>query len=200
MSQLNLPNDPPVYLAVGDAEALLAQGPAKPAARRQQRRLDGLYALGLALVVAALLVPLAIPLVLKRNAVVRGMEHMATVEPMAAPLRKKLDELHQLSKLSEALSADREHSLPLASAIEKLAATLPSDTWLDRLESSDRQVRMMGLTTDATELMARLSKVPEFSDLRTTAPTVRDEGQNRERFSFQFTWRDAAATAGVAAK
>ena len=75
------------------------------------------------------------------------------------------------------------------------AQALPSDAWLDRLEASDRQVRMMGLTSDATELMARLSRVPEFSELRATAPTVRDEGQNRERFSFEFTWRDAAAGA-----
>ncbi len=197
LAQLNLPKETPVYLALGDAQALLAQGPAKLAVRKQQRRLDGLSFTGLALIATALLVPLTMPLVLKRNAVVRGMSHMTTVEPMAAPLRQKLDELHQLAKLSEALDADRQHSLPAASAIERLAATLPTDAWLDRWEASDRQVRMMGLATDATELMARLSKVPEFAEVRTTAPTVRDEGQNRERFSFEFTWRDAAAGAAV---
>ena len=195
LANLNLPPDAPVYLSRSDAQALLAHGPAALAVRKQQRRLDGLSFAGLALVALALLVPVVMPLVLKRNAVVRGMSHLATVEPMAAPVRRKLDELHQLSTLSGALAADRQHSLPVATALERLAQALPSDAWLDRLEASDRQVRMMGLTSDATELMARLSRVPEFSELRATAPTVRDEGQNRERFSFEFTWRDAAAGA-----
>lgn len=198
LAQLNLPSDAPVYLPRGDVEALPVQGAAKVAVRNRQRRLDALSFAGLTLIALALMVPALMPLVLKRNAVLRGMSHMATVEPMAAPLRQKLDELHQLSKLSEALRTDRGHSLPVASVIDRLAEALPSDAWLDRLEASDRQVRMMGLAPDATELMGRLGKVAEFSELRTTAPTVRDEGQNRERFSFEFTWRDASA--GVTAK
>jgi general secretion pathway protein L len=198
LAQLDLPVGAPVYLPRGDAGALPMQGPAKLATRQRQRRLDALAGAGLAVVAIALAVPAVMPLVLKRNAVVRGMSHLAAVEPMATPLRQKLDELHQLSKLSEALAVDREHSLPVASVVERLAEVLPSDVWLDRLEASDRQVRMMGLAPDATELMTRLSKVPEFAELRTTAPTVRDEGQNRERFSFEFAWRDASAA--VAAK
>ena len=194
-AELNLPADAPVYLARGAAEALPAQGAAVQGARQQQRRLDAMAVGGLCVVAAALMVPAVMPLVLKRNAVVRGMSHLTTVEPMAAPLRQKLDELHELGTLSSALDAERQHSLPLASAVERLAQVLPTDAWLDRLEASDRQVRMMGLTPDATELMARLSRVAEFGDLRTTAPTVRDEGQNRERFALEFTWRDAATGA-----
>ena len=111
---------------------------------------------------------------------------------------ERIFELHQLAKLSEALTAEQQQSLPAASALDRLAEKLPEDAWLDRLEASDRQVRMMGLASNATELMTQLSKVPEFAELRTTAPTVRDEGQSRERFSFEFTWRDAAS--GPAAK
>lgn len=198
LAQLALPADAPVFLARDAGRVMLAQGPAKAAALHQQRRLDALAFAGLALVMVALMVPAVMPLVLKRNAVVRGMSHLAVVEPMAAPLRQKLDELHQLAKLSEALDADRQHSLPPASAMDTLAEAIPEDAWLDRLESSDRQVRLMGLAPDATGLMARLNRVPEVSELRTTAPTVRDEGQNRERFSFEFTWRDARAADGVA--
>ena len=197
LAQVQLADDVPVYLAQGEGQALLTQGAATTAQRRQQRRLDGLAAGGLVLVVLALMVPLAVPLLLKRQAVVRSMAHMTTVEPMAAPVRKKLDELHQLAKLSEALTAEQQQSLPAASALDRLAEKLPEDAWLDRLEASDRQVRMMGLASNATELMTQLSKVPEFAELRTTAPTVRDEGQSRERFSFEFTWRDAASGAGA---
>ena len=196
--QAQLPDDAPVFLAESEGRALLARGPATSASHRQQRKWDSVALGVLALVVAALMLPLAVPLALKRQAVVRGMAHMSAVEPMAAPVRKKLDELHQLAKLSEALTAERQQSLPVASMLNRLAERLPDDAWLDRLEASDRQVRIMGLASNATELMTRLSRVPEFGDVHTTAPTVRDEGQNRERFSFEFGWRDAAS--GGAAK
>ena len=65
-------------------------------------------------------------------------------------------------------------------------------------EKETRRGAVLQLASNATELMTQLSKVPEFAELRTTAPTVRDEGQSRERFSFEFTWRDAAS--GAAAK
>lgn len=196
--QAQLPEDAPVFLAESEDRAVLARGPATSERNRQQRRLDAVALGVLALVVVALMVPLIVPLALKRQAVVRGMAHMSAVEPMAAPVRKKLDELHQLAKLSEALAAERQQSLPVASTLNRLAERLPDDAWLDRLEASDRQVRIMGLANNATELMTHLSKVPEFGDLHTTAPTVRDEGQNRERFSFEFGWRDVAG--GGAAK
>ncbi|MFD1710186.1 PilN domain-containing protein [Ottowia sp. GY511] len=195
LAQVQLTDDAPVYLVQGDEQALLARGAATALQRRQQRRLDGLAIGGLVLVALALMIPLSVPLLLKRQAVVRSMTHMTTVEPMAAPVRKKLDELHQLAKLSDALTAERQLSLPVASALNRLAEKLPEDAWLDRLEASDRQVRMMGLASNATDLMTQLSKVPEFAELRTTAPTVRDEGQSRERFSFEFTWRDAESGA-----
>ena len=198
LAQLQLPEDSPVYLAHDEAEALLVQGSATLAHCREQRRFDALTLGGLLLLLAAVSVPVAMPLVLKRQAVVRGMAHMATVEPMAAPVRQKLDELNRLASLSDGLTAERQQSLPVASVLDRLAEALPADAWLDRLEASDRQVRFMGLTPNATELMTRLSRVPEFSELRTIAPTVRDEGQNRERLSVEFTWRDAPN--GVAAK
>ena len=195
LAQLQLPEGAPVYLADEGGTALLIRGSVWDGHRRAQRRLDMLAAGGVALVTVALLAPMAMPLVLKRQAVVRAMAHMETVEPMASPVRKKLDELHGLSKLAEGLVAERQDSLPLASALDRLAEALPSDAWLDRLEASDRQVRIMGLTPNATELMGRLNRVAEFSELRSTAPTVRDEGQNRERFSVEFSWRDASSGA-----
>ena len=78
---------------------------------------------------------------------------------------------------------------PLASVLDRLAVALPDDTWLDRFEVNGDQIRVTGLTSNAADLMARVSKQPDFADVRATAATVRDETQNKERFGFEMRWR-----------
>lgn len=177
-------------LQPGSQEVFMVHGPASVPIARRRRRWDALVAAGVLLALVCLALPAAMPLVLKRQAVVRAVQHAQTVEPMAAPLREKLDELRQQASVAEELNADRASSLPLASAFDQLAQVLPDGTWLDRLEFNGGQIRIMGLTSNAAELMASLSRHPRLAEVRTTAPTVRDESQNKERFAFEMRWRE----------
>ena len=187
--QNGLREDAPVYLARIDTEALPVYGPAVAEQNRRQRRLDLLYGGVLLVLVAALAVPALMPLVLKRQAVVRAVQHVSTVEPMAAPLRAQLDELRQQSQVAQNLRQGIDANWPLASVLDRLAVALPDDTWLDRFEVNGDQIRVTGLTSNAADLMARVSKQPDFADVRATAATVRDETQNKERFGFEMRWR-----------
>ncbi|QTD45046.1 PilN domain-containing protein [Ottowia testudinis] len=187
--QTSLPADAPVYLARTDDEALSVHGPAMAEQDRRQRRLDLLYVSVLLVLAAALALPALMPLVLKRQAVVRAVQHVSTVEPMAAPLRVQLDELRQQARVAQELRQSIDHSLPLASVLDRLAVALPDDTWLDRFEVNGDQIRISGLTSNAADLMARVSKQPDFAEVRATAATVRDDAQNKERFGFEMRWR-----------
>lgn len=189
--RLGLAADTPVCLLRQGSQALAVRGPRPHAVEIRQRRLDVLAVVALLLAVAALAVAAAMPLLGRHQAIVQSMRHAATVEPMAAPLRQKLDELHQQAGLADALRAEAQGALPLAGALDLLARALPDDTWLDRLEVSGDQIRITGLTGNAAELVASLGRQPGLAEVRTSAPTVRDEARGKERFSFEMRWRRA---------
>ncbi|MDR2129464.1 MAG: PilN domain-containing protein [Burkholderiaceae bacterium] len=186
----HLPPTAPVYLA-WQKDALAAAGPGQQATRGQQRALDAM-ALGVsAMVVFAVLTLALMPLILKRQAVVRAMRHVTVMEQQTGALRQQLDTLRAQAAVAEQLRATASASLPLAATLDRLAQSLPQDTWLDRLDINGDEVRIAGLTDNATDLLAALGKNPAWGAPRATAPSVRDEGQGKERFTFEMRWRAA---------
>lgn len=175
----------PIFLE--RAGRVLPAGGALPPARR--RLVDALAVLGTLMIVAALLVPATLPLALKRQAVVRAVQHVSALEPQAAPLRQQLDALRSDASVMDALDKDIRSAVPLAAVVEQLAAQLPDGTWLDRLDVNGREIRIMGLTGNAGDLMAHLSRVPAFTDVRASGASVRDNTLDKERFTFDLRWR-----------
>lgn len=159
----------------------------------RQRWMDGVGVLLLLLSLMALSLPAVMPLVLKRQAVVRAVEHVNVLVPKADPLRQKMDELRRQAGLAEELRKNIAADVPLASVVEGLSAGLPGDTWLDRIEINGHEVRITGLTANATELIAHLSKQSTFADVRATGANVRDGALNKERFTFEMRWRTEGA-------
>lgn len=192
LEQHGLAPDAPVFL--------LRQGRAYPvrsaAWRNQQSRQRWMDWGGMALllvVVAALALPALMPLVLKREAVVRAVAHVGVLEPQAAPLRQKMDDLRQQAQLAEELRKNASTDVPLASVIEALSAAIPSETWLDRVEINGSEIRITGLTANATELVGQLGRQPGLADVRATGANVRDATLNKERFTFEMRWRGEGA-------
>ena len=111
----------------------------------------------------------------------------------AAPLREKLDALRRDTDTLAQLRDQAADSAPLASVVDALAAALPDDTWLNRLEVSNRQIRLTGLTGNATDLISKLGRNENFAGVHTTAPTVRDDRDDKDRFAFEMRWRDDAS-------
>ncbi|MFT3813727.1 MAG: PilN domain-containing protein [Acidovorax sp.] len=187
-SQWGLDAAAPVYLARA-GRALPVRTVAWQAQAKRQRWMDGLIAAALALVLAALAAPALMPLVLKREGVVRAMLHISELEPQAAPLRPQLEELRQQATMAADLRKSMADAVPLARVIDELSAALPDDTWLDRIEVNGGDIRITGLTGNAADLIASLGRQPAFADVHSTGASVRDGGLNKERFIFEMRWR-----------
>ncbi|AOG23791.1 fimbrial assembly family protein [Acidovorax sp. RAC01] len=160
---------------------------------KRQRWMDAAAVVLLALVAIALSLPALMPLVLKRQAVVLAVQHVDMLAPQAAPLRQNMDELRRQAGIAEDLRKNIAMDLPLASVVEALSEALPVDTWLDRIEISGTEIRISGLTSNATDLIAHLGRQPGFADVRATAANVRDGTLNKERFAFEMRWRSEGA-------
>ncbi|MFN7856336.1 MAG: PilN domain-containing protein [Acidovorax sp.] len=173
--------------------ALAVRGQVWQSAVKRQRWMDAAAVTLLALVLIALSLPALMPLVLKRQAVVRAVQHVNVLVPQAAPLRQSMDELRRQADIAQDLRKNIALDLPLASVVDGLSAALPADTWLDRIEISGNEIRITGLTSNATDLIAHLGRQPGFADVRATAANVRDGSLNKERFAFEMRWRNEGA-------
>ena len=192
LAQHGLASDAPVYLA-RQGRVLVVRSKAWHLQNKRQRWVDGILLGVLLLMLSAVSVPALMPLVLKRQAVVRAVEHVGMIEPKAAPSRQQLDELRQQSLLAEELRQSIGTDLPLASVVDRLSEALPDDAWLDRIEVNGNEIRIMGLTGNATELIAHLGRQPSLADARATVASVRENTLNKERFTFEMRWRGEGA-------
>ncbi|WP_241777078.1 PilN domain-containing protein [Acidovorax sp. Root275] len=182
----------PVYL-MRQGRALPVRSAAWRKQDRHQRWMDWGGGILLLVLLAVLSLPALMPLVLKRQAVVRAVEHVSMLEPKAAPLRQKMDELRRQAELADELRKNISTDLPLASVIDALSAAIPADTWLDRIEVNGSEIKITGLTANATELIGHLGRQPGLVDVRATGANVRDGTLNKERFTFEMRWRGEGA-------
>lgn len=188
LAQHGFAADVPVYMA-RQGRALPVHNKAWQKQNGRQRWVDGAAAGLLLLLLIALALPALMPLVLKRQAVVRAVVHVDTLVPKAAPLRQKMDELRAQAAMAEELRKSMATDMPLANVIEGLSVAIPSDTWLDRIEVNGLEIKITGLTANATELIGHLARQPGFADVRATAANVRDSVLNKERFTIELRWR-----------
>lgn len=189
LAQHGLGEDAVVFL-VQQGRALPVRDKAWQRQSSRQRWIDGAAVMLLLLACMALALPALMPLVLKRQAVVQAVEHVNMLTPKAAPLRQKMDELRRQSDIAQELRQSINADLPLASVVNGLSAAVPEDTWLDRIEINGNEIRVTGLTSNATELVAHLARQPGFADVRATAANVRDGSLNKERFTFEMRWKN----------
>lgn len=192
LAQHGLPKDAAVFLA-RQGRALLVREQAWLGQVRRQSLLDVVGCIVLILTLIALLMPALMPLVLKRQDVVRAVSHVNALVPKAAPLRQKIDDLRVQADIAEELRQSIRTDLPLASVVDVLSVALPGDAWLDRIEINGGEIRITGLTSNATELLAHLGRQPGLSDVKATAANVRDASLGKERFTFEMRWRNEGA-------
>ncbi|MGP1691120.1 MAG: PilN domain-containing protein [Giesbergeria sp.] len=192
LAQHDLTADAPVYLS-HSGRAWAVRGAAWVVQRKRQLRMDVSAGAVLLLMFAMLLGPALMPLVLKRHAVTMALQHVQALEPQAAPLRQKLDELRSQARVGDELAKSIGTDLPLASLIERLSAALPDEAWLDRIEVNGREIRITGLTGNANELLGQLGRQPGLADARATGANVRDNALNKERFTFEMRWHSDGA-------
>lgn len=186
--QRELPTGAPVHL-LRHGCAIDVRTSGKRKLQMRQKWVDRATVAFLLFLLGAGALPVLMPLILKRQAVVMAVEHVRKLEPSAAPLRQKLDDLRHQAALAEELRKNIDTDMPLASVVNGLSSAVPVDTWLERIEVNGREIRITGLTSNATELIAHLARQPNLADVRATAANVRDSSLNKERFAFEMRWR-----------
>ncbi|TSE28762.1 hypothetical protein Tther_01888 [Tepidimonas thermarum] len=184
----------PTYLMREDGSASLVRDAAGRRWRRRQAWWDvaGLAALGAALASASLLA--LMPAALQRQGVVAAMQQLQTLDPQAAPIRQQLDALRTQARVVEDIRAGHDAGVPAASIIEALSAALPDDTVLDRIDINGRDIRISGLTPNATDLLSRVAGYGAFADAKAPNAAVRDPASNKERFTFELRWKGGGAS------
>ena len=184
----------PAFLLRPDGAAWMVRDVAFSRWQRHQRWWDtaGLLAIGLVVASAAALA--LMPAALQRQGVVGAMQQLQTLEPQAAPIRQQLDALRAQARIVEDIRAGHDAAVPAASIIEALAATLPDDTVLDRIDINGRDIRIAGLTPNATDLLSRVAGNAVFSDAKAPNAAVRDPASNKERFTFELRWKGESAS------
>lgn len=189
-----LAEDAPVFLLRPDGTAWIARDAAYARWQRRQRWWDaaGILAVGLVVVSAAAVA--LMPAVLQRQGVVGAMQQLQTLEPQATPIRQQLDALRAQAQVVEEIRSGHASAVPAATIVDALAAALPDDTVLDRIDISGRDIRITGLTPNATDLLSRVAGNALFSDAKAPHAAVRDGATNKERFTFELRWKGQGAS------
>lgn len=186
--KFSLRSDALTFLA-RDAKALAVQNQEASRSIKKQRKMDLLGYVLMAMVLISLCGLVAMPIVIKRQGAVQATQMLASLESPAAPLRQKLDSLRQQNKLATELRRNMDAAVPSAVVIEALSSVLPDDTWLERIDINENEIRVAGMAANANDLITYIVRSNLFSDVKATAPNVRDAALNKERFSFEMKWR-----------
>ncbi len=64
----------------------------------------------------------------------------------------------------------------------RIAAVLPDETWLDRIEIGEDSVQISGFSPSAAETVEYLARIEHFGAVRFAAPVARDNRRKVERF------------------
>ena len=110
---------------------------------------------------------------------------VAAAEGRLAALRAELDGRMNAARPDEAerlLVAEKQRSMPVVVLIEALSEVLPDDTYLTALDAGDGEVRLSGLSGNASGLIPILEESPHFTGVRFASSVFFDRDIGAERF------------------
>jgi general secretion pathway protein L len=120
----------------------------------------------------------------------RGDAELALLEGAVAEVRRDAGEaaelaerVDQMRSAARTVHERRTTRPPLVEVLEDLSARLPDDTYLQRFEVRQNEVRLFGLSATASNLIRQLEESPLLEDVRFEASVTRDAVSGRERFS-----------------
>jgi len=120
----------------------------------------------------------------------RGEVELAQLEEAVAEVRRDAgeaaelaDRVDQLRSAAQSVHERRTARPSLVEVLEDLSARLPDDTYLQRFEVRQNEVRLFGLSATASNLIRQLEESPLLEDVRFESSITRDVASGRERFS-----------------
>ncbi len=136
----------------------------------------------LAGVIVLLLAAMAMPLVIKRQAVVellpwvdRGKRAAEAVDRVRGELEARVEQHNYLLEKKQAL-------MPVVLALEELARVLPDDTWVQQLDIKGRELQIQGETASSVRLIGLFEKSDVFRDASFRSPLTKGQTAGAERY------------------
>lgn len=115
---------------------------------------------------------------------------LALLEDATAQLRREAataaqlaEEVERVREQAQALFARRTAQPLLVAVLDDLSSRLDDQTWLQRLEAREGELRIYGVSTAASPLIARLEASPLLGGVRFEAAVNRDVATGGDRFS-----------------
>jgi len=181
-------------LAAGNLVNLLPAGLGKaPSALRHGANpwLAGLVAL---LAVTAM----AMPLVIKREAVVqllpwveKGKKAAETVDTLRRELAARVDKHNYLLE-------KRQSTPTVIQALEELTRVLPDDTWVQTLDIKGKELQIQGETASSVRLIGLFEHSSMFREAGFRSPLTKGQSSGTERYQLALQIKPVATVAPVA--
>lgn len=168
----------PEALELGDVRIDL-----RPAGRERLWQLGALGGLAVALLAAAV----ALPIVLKAQALSRLEEEAQRVRREAAHAEGARRRLEAALALERELVARRQVRPAALEVVSELTRLLPDATWLSHLELTGSRLRIRGESANAAELVALLEGSAVLGGAAFDGALMRDPAAERERFTITAT-------------
>jgi len=163
----------------------LLPGAAAPGTGRRRTRLSRLNR-WLLLLNAGLLIAVTTSQLLGKAARVERLETQVETARLQADvairLRRKVGKLEQENSF---LQDRRQGIRPMLTLLDELTRILPDGTWLVEVRLDPREIRLYGLSSQATTLISEIENSPLFEQVTFQAPVVQDERAGGERFQIR---------------
>ena len=182
-------------LAAGNPVNLLPSAQVKPTSLLRQGLNPWLATLVMLLAAAAM----AMPLVIKREAVVQMLpwvEKGKTAAEAADALRRELE-----TKVNEHnyLPGKRLALPPVIVALEELTRILPDDTWVQQLDIKSKELQIQGETASSVRLIGLFEQSFIFHDASFRSPLTKGQTAGAERYQLALQMRNLPNSPGISA-
>lgn len=178
-------------LSTGKLDSLLPADQVKPPSFLRQ----GLNPWITGLVLLLLLATLALPLAIKREAVVqmlpwvnRGKVAAETADSLRRSLETKVDDYNYLLEKRQAIA-------PVTVALEELTRVLPDDTYVQQLDIKGKELLIQGETASSVRLIGLFEKSSLFRDPGFRSSLTKGQAANTERYQLAVQVRRVLVTA-----
>lgn len=148
-----------------------------------------------ALVALLALTAVAMPLVIKREAVVqllpwveKGKKAAETVDTLRRELVARVDKHNYLLE-------KRQSAPTVIQALEELTRVLPDDTWVQTLDIKGKELQIQGETASSVRLIGLFERSSMFREASFRSPLTKGQSSGTERYQLALQIRPVAAVA-----
>lgn len=130
----------------------------------------------------AIVVAIIVPLNRLDRAIERAKQEMATARQEAAAVDDIRGELDQITQESQFMTDKRRQALPAILVLDEVTRVLPIDSWLFEMHVNGKEVRLVGFSTGASNLIRLMEESPRFERARFRSPLMNNQNNGFEQF------------------